>query len=79
LRYLGSDGSDFSWDLIRAAWASTAVFALAPLQDFLELGSEARMNYPSRLGGNWEWRMGAAAQSDALRERIQTLSWLFQR
>jgi 4-alpha-glucanotransferase len=79
LRYLDSDGNDFSGDLIRAAWASTASFALAPMQDFLDLGTEARMNYPSRLGGNWEWRMGAEAQSDALRERIQALNWLFQR
>src|SRR5690349_2925036 len=56
LRYLGSDGSDFAWDLIRAVWSSVAVYAVAPLQDMLSLGTEARMNFPSRLGGNWECR-----------------------
>ncbi|MBU2611932.1 MAG: 4-alpha-glucanotransferase [Chloroflexi bacterium] len=39
----------------RAVWASVAVFALATMQALLDLGTEARMNYPSRLGGNWEW------------------------
>jgi len=48
-RYLRVDGSDFAWDLIRAAWSSVAVFALAPIQDFLNLGTEARMNFPANL------------------------------
>ena len=56
-RYLAVDGHDFAWDLIRAVWKSVAVFAIAPMQDVLSLGGEARMNFPSTLGGNWEWRM----------------------
>ena len=40
--------------MIRAAYASVARMALVPLQDVLDLGSEARMNYPSRPDGNWE-------------------------
>jgi len=43
--------------LIRAAWGSVAKLAIAPLQDVLELGSEARMNYPGTASGNWRWRM----------------------
>jgi len=78
-RYLELDGSDFAWDLIRAAWSSVAVFALAPLQDFLNLGTEARMNYPSRLGGNWEWRMDEGALNDKVQERIKELNWLYLR
>jgi 4-alpha-glucanotransferase len=78
-RYLEIDGSDFARDLIRAAWKSTAVFALAPLQDFLALGTEARFNYPSRLGGNWEWRMTEAALSVELQGNIRELNWLYQR
>ena len=31
--------------------------AVVPMQDILHLGSEARMNYPGRVGGNWSWRM----------------------
>jgi 4-alpha-glucanotransferase len=78
-RYLHTDGKDFAWDLIRAAWGSVAGFALAPMQDFLNLGTEARMNYPSRLGGNWEWRMEEDALNDELRDKIKELNWLYQR
>ncbi len=74
-----SPSQGFAWELIRTAWASVAVFALAPIQDFLDLGTEARMNYPSRLGGNWEWRMAEEALSDNLRDRIKELNWLYQR
>ena len=41
-----SDGGDVAWDLIRLAWTSVADYAIAPLQDVLSLGSEARMNRP---------------------------------
>ncbi len=77
--YLHVNGNHFAWDLIRSAWRSVAVFAMAPLQDFLELGTEARMNYPSRLGGNWEWRMEAQALSEELQGKIKELNWLYQR
>jgi 4-alpha-glucanotransferase len=49
------------------------------MQDFLDLGSEARFNYPSRLGGNWEWRLTDAAMSTSLQGRIRELNWLYQR
>jgi 4-alpha-glucanotransferase len=78
-RYLRVDGSDFSWDLIRTAWKSTAVFALAPLQDFLSLGTEARFNYPSRLGGNWEWRVLEAYLTGELQDAIKEVNWLYLR
>ena len=54
--YLGRDGSDIAWDLIRAALASVADTAIVPLQDVLNLGTEARMNLPGRASGNWGWR-----------------------
>jgi 4-alpha-glucanotransferase len=78
-RYLQIDGSQIAWDLIQHAWNSVAVFSLAPLQDFLELGTAARMNYPSKLGGNWEWRMNGEALSDGLQKRIKEMNWLYQR
>ncbi len=78
-RYLRVDGSDFAWDLVRAIWRSTAVFAVAPMQDFLNLGSEARFNFPSRLGGNWEWRLTDEALSGGLQEGIREINWLYQR
>jgi len=73
------DGSDFAWDLIGAAWKSEAVFALAPMQDFLSLGSEARMNFPGKPAGNWTWRMDENALSEGLKEKIQELNKLYER
>lgn len=78
-RYLKTDGSDFSWDLIRSAWASVAVFSLAPLQDFMNLGAEARMNFPGKVGGYWSWRMPEGSLSDDLKQRIRELNYLYQR
>jgi len=77
--YLQSTGSDFAWDLIRAAWKSVAVFALAPMQDFLNLGPEARMNFPGKPAGNWAWRMDENALSEDLKERIRELNTLYER
>jgi len=55
-RYIGRDGSDIAWDLIRVALCSVASSAVAPLQDVMRLGDEARMNTPGRATGNWGWR-----------------------
>lgn len=78
-RYLDRDGSNIAWDLIRACWASVAVFALAPLQDFLDLDNTARMNYPGNPQGNWNWRMPSTAQNSALEEQIKSLNHLYSR
>jgi 4-alpha-glucanotransferase len=56
-RYLQSDGSEIAWDMIRLAWLSVANTAIAPMQDLLELGSEARINRPGSEDGNWIWRL----------------------
>lgn len=55
-RYLGRDGSDIAWDLIRLALSSTADTAIVTLQDVMRFGDEARMNTPGRPAGNWGWR-----------------------
>ncbi len=78
-RYLDRDGSSPSWDLIRACWASVADFSLAPMQDFLEIGNEARMNYPGKPDGNWAWRMQDSDLSPQLGERIRDLNYLYDR
>jgi 4-alpha-glucanotransferase len=78
-RYLGTDGSDFAWELVRAAWASVAVYAIAPMQDLLGLGTEARMNFPSTLGGNWIWRLSADELSQELQGRLRELNYLYLR
>jgi len=78
-RYLGRDGSNVAWDLIRAAWSSVAVFAIAPMQDFLDLGNQARMNYPGNPSGNWTWRLSGTALSNSLRSRIKEFNFLYDR
>jgi 4-alpha-glucanotransferase len=78
-RYLATDGEDFAWKLVRAAWSSVAVYAIAPLQDLLGFGTEARMNYPSTLGGNWTWRVDEEALSDELRDRLGDLNYIYHR
>lgn len=55
------------------------MFALAPVQDLLDLGTEARMNYPSRLGGNWEWRMEEGVLSEELKAWVRELNSLYSR
>jgi 4-alpha-glucanotransferase len=54
--YLGKPTDGIHWSMIRAALGSVAGLAIVPLQDVLGLGSEARMNTPSRTDDNWGWR-----------------------
>jgi 4-alpha-glucanotransferase len=56
-RYIGTDCSQIARDLIRLALSSTANTAIVPLQDVLDLGSEARMNTPGQPESNWAWRV----------------------
>jgi len=51
------DDEDIMSALLDAAWKSVADTAIVPMQDLLELGGEARMNFPGTVGGNWLWRM----------------------
>ncbi|HEY9087941.1 MAG TPA: 4-alpha-glucanotransferase [Anaerolineaceae bacterium] len=78
-RYLARSGDSVAWDTIRAVWSSVAVFALAPMQDFLDLGTQARMNYPGRASGNWMWRMLPNALDAALTGRIYEQNYLYNR
>ena len=79
LRYLHSTRRNFTWDLIRGVWSSVAVYAIAPMQDVLDLGTEARMNYPSRLGGNWHWRMQEGDMNQPLAEKLRELTYMYLR
>ena len=72
--YLQKDGSDVSWDFIRAIWSSVAIISIAPFQDFLRLGKNARMNFPGTQEGNWEWRMSSHAINSDLAHQIQEIN-----
>jgi 4-alpha-glucanotransferase len=78
-RYLPGVGADISWDMIRVAWASVADYALAPLQDVLSLGMEARMNHPGRPSGNWRWRFTEQMLTPALIDRLGELTETYRR
>ncbi len=78
-RYMRVDGSDFAWDLIRGVWSSVAKLAITPMQDALNLGGEARMNFPSRLGGNWEWRMTEQDMREDIAAKFRELNWMYSR
>ena len=60
------DENDIADALIRAAYGSAALLCIIPMQDYLGLGTEARMNVPATLGGNWCWRMLPGAADAAL-------------
>ena len=78
-RYLAKDGRDIAWDLLRVAWSSVAQVAIAPVQDFLDLGNEARMNFPGKPDGNWQWRMNAGAFNDHIVYRLAEMTDVFGR
>ena len=62
------------WDIIRLAMMSSANLCVIPMQDYLMLGNEARMNHPSTMGNNWKWRMGSEDFSDELIARVRQLT-----
>ena len=71
--------ADAAPELIRLAWSSKAALAIAPLQDLLNLGAEARMNVPGRTDGNWRWRCPEEMLSLATFQWLQELTEMSQR
>jgi 4-alpha-glucanotransferase len=67
----GFDPREPHWGLIEAAFSSRARLALLQMQDVLGLGSDARMNYPGRAGGNWRWKLRKGQLTDALARRLR--------
>jgi len=63
-----------AWPLMRAVQVSVAELAIAPAQDLLELGSEARMNTPAVAQGNWSWRAPEGCWTDELADKLAALA-----
>lgn len=79
-KYLNiKDDEDMVWNFIRAAIASVSDIAIIPMQDYLSLGSEARINIPSTLGNNWKWRMIKGQTDKELAEKICKMCKLYGR
>jgi 4-alpha-glucanotransferase len=77
--YLGFEDEPVNWVFIRAVLASVAGIAIIPLQDVLGLGTEARMNLPGTLSGNWKWRCKPNILTKDVSERLRNLTLLYDR
>jgi 4-alpha-glucanotransferase len=77
--YLSFENEAINWVFIRTVLASVAATAIIPLQDVLGLGSEARMNLPGTISGNWKWRYQPRALTRELSERLRKLTVLYDR
>lgn len=77
--YLGTDGTDIAWDLIRSALRSPAAMAVIPLQDVLALASNARMNTPGTIVNNWQWRYHAKDLTAEISQRLGELTTIYGR
>jgi 4-alpha-glucanotransferase len=76
-KYVGwsaEDNHGIAAALMRSAWPSAAGLTIAPLQDVLDLGAEARMNIPGRAQGNWQWRWADSATSEQAFRRLAELT-----
>ena len=76
---LGHLIGDPAWELIRYAWSSVAVLSIAPMQDILSLGNEARMNRPGVPSGNWRWRFRLDQFHPHLIDRLREFTNLYNR
>ncbi len=72
-------GEEIHWDFVRLALASVAKLAVVPVQDYLGLGAEARINVPSTLGKNWRWRMVSGEITEEIVEKCRKIARLYGR
>ena len=77
--YLSVDGGLIHWDLLRTAFSSVARWAIAPVQDILGLGRDARMNTPGVAEGNWTWRLQAGQLGEQSQQAVLRLAQFYGR
>lgn len=79
-KYLGLNEEEGSnWGFIRGVWSSVAEISIAPIQDFLNLGNEARFNLPSTLGENWVWRLDKNSINKELAKKVYEFNQIYGR
>jgi len=81
VRYLGLNTEEgYVWGMLRGGMGSVADLFVAQMQDYLELGKDARMNIPGTLGGNnWKWRLLPGEVTDELIEKISAMTKMYGR
>lgn len=78
--YIGTSlPRDQAWSVLRTLWASTAALVMTPVQDFLELGSAARLSGFENPADNWSWRLRRGSLTNHLAGRIARMNRLFDR
>lgn len=78
-KYLNYYGDNITFELIKTAYASVANLVIIPMQDILELGTEARMNFPGKLGGNWTWRFSWDQIHEGLASTYKEMTEMYER
>ena len=75
-----TEDEGFTWGVIRTAMASVADLCIVPMQDLLNLGGEARMNFPgTQTDANWTWRADAGCMDPKLAQRLYAMTKLYGR
>jgi len=74
-----NDANEAAEAMIRSVWQSVARNAVAPMQDFLGLGTISRMNIPGTTSGNWKWRMASNTLTDELIAKVRKMNFLYGR
>jgi 4-alpha-glucanotransferase len=74
-----NDEKQIYWSIIKSAFATNSDTVIIPIQDYLGLDSCARINTPSTLGKNWQWRIDKKLLTDELAEKIYNLTALYGR
>ena len=78
-QHVGHKLGEIEDELIRMAFASPGVMAIVPIQDWLKLGAEARMNTPGLASGNWSWRVSREQLSHELGAQMRELAQRYER
>jgi 4-alpha-glucanotransferase len=73
------DEKDIQWKFIRLALGTVANLAVIPIQDYLGLDNEARINTPSTLGINWKWRLSRDEITEELVQKIRKVTRIYGR
>ncbi len=79
INFYGKSDKEFLWALIKTMLASVADMAIMQMQDCLELGAASRMNTPSTVCKNWQWRMKKGAATKTLAKKLAMLAKLYGR
>lgn len=69
----------YNWGMMKAIWSSNSDTAIVTMQDLLGLSNDARMNYPSTVENNWQWRAEDGCLTDELADKLGYFTELYQR